>query len=49
MEVKLTKLGWQIVYTENKFINKNMWGKTVNNKVYSSWNEAWHYLDKCAE
>ena len=49
MEVKLTKLGWQIVYAENQFINKNMWGKTVNNKIYNSWDEAWHYLDKCAE
>lgn len=49
MEVKLTNLGWQIIYTPNLFINPEMWGKSINDKVYNSWDEAWNYLDKCAE
>ena len=39
--------GWQIVYTPNIFINKEMWNKPINNKVYESWLEASHYIDKC--
>jgi len=48
MKVVLTKLGWQIVYTENQFINKEMWEKPVNNKIYNSWNDANHDLEKWA-
>lgn len=40
--------GWQIVYTPNKFTNPDLWNKPVNNKVYKSWDEAAHMLDKWA-
>lgn len=39
--------GWQIVYTPNQFINKEMWNKPANDKVFKTWYEASHYLDKC--
>lgn len=41
--------GWQIVYLPNKFTNRKLWGKPVNNKVYESWDSACHDLDKWAE
>jgi hypothetical protein len=40
--------GWQIVYTPNIFIKREMWGKPVNKKVYESWDSAMHDLDKWA-
>lgn len=49
MQVVMTKLGWQIIYTPNQYINPEMWGKSVNDKVYKSWNAANHDLDKWAE
>lgn len=41
--------GWQIVYTTNHFIKKEIWHKPVNNKIYESWDSAMHDLDKWAE
>jgi hypothetical protein len=41
--------GWRIVYTPNQFINRELWGKPVNNKIYESWDSACHDLDKWAE
>lgn len=49
MKVELTSLGWQIIYTPNQFINPEMWGKSVNGKVYKSYDDAMHDLDKWAE
>lgn len=40
--------GWQIVYTPNNFTNPDLWGKPVNDKIYESWDEAAHMLDKWA-
>lgn len=40
--------GWRIIYTPNEFLKKEMWGKPVNNKVYESWLDAMHDLDKWA-
>ena len=41
--------GWRIVYTPNQFINRELWGKPVNNKIYESWDSACYDLDKWAE
>ena len=41
--------GYQIVYLENIFINPNKWGKSINGKLYTSWEEASSVLDKLAE
>ena len=51
MEIRYNheKKGWEIVYTRNNFINPKMWGKSVNNKIYESWDSAAHDLDKWAE
>ena len=40
--------GWQIVHLPNQFINRELWGKPVNNKVYESWDSECHDLDKWA-
>ena len=42
------KGGWVIVYTPNQWIKKDLWGKPVNDKVYESWDEAMHVMDKWA-
>lgn len=51
MEIRYNpeRKGWEIVYTPNNFINHKMWGKSVNNKIYESWDSAAHDLDKWAE
>lgn len=51
MEIKYNAQlnGWQIVYTPNQFIKKEMWHKPVNNKIYDTWGSAMHDLDKWAE
>ena len=41
--------GYQIVYTPNMWIRSERWNKSVNGKVYESWDSANHDLDKCAE
>jgi len=41
--------GWRIVYTPNQFINRELWGEPVNNKIYKSWDSACHDLDRWAE
>lgn len=41
--------GWQIVYNERNCIARNLWNKPVNNKIYESWDDAQHDLDKWAE
>ena len=41
--------GWQIVYIKTAWCNPILWGKSVNDKVYDSWESACHDLDKWAE
>lgn len=41
--------GFQIVYTPNNFIKKEIWNKPVNNRIYDSWGSACHDLDRWAE
>lgn len=41
--------GWQIVYMKTAWRNPILWGKSVNDKVYDSWESACHDLDKWAE
>lgn len=37
---------WQIVYSQNDFIKKDMWHQPVNSMVFDTWDDAAHYLDK---
>lgn len=37
--------GWLVVWTPNIRINREKWGKSVNNIVFKSWNEASAYID----
>lgn len=40
--------GWQIVYTPNQHIRRELWDKPVNDKIYESWDSACYDLDKWA-
>lgn len=43
------KNGWQIVFLPNEFIKDSAWYQPVNNKIFASYDEAVHYLDRCSE
>ena len=43
------KNGWQIVHLPNEFIKASAWNQPINDKVFASYDEAVHYLDKCSE
>ena len=40
--------GWQIVWVPNVHIKRELWHKPVNNKIYESWDDALHDMDKWA-
>lgn len=41
--------GFQIILLPNRLWKKEAWNKPINNKIYESWDDAMHYIDKCAE
>lgn len=41
--------GWQIVWLKTAWHNPAIWGKSVNGKVYKSWDSASHDIDKWSE
>lgn len=40
---------FQIVHTPNIFINRKAWNQPVNDRLYETWDEASHDIDKWAE
>lgn len=40
--------GFQIVFTPNDWINKDLWNTSYDGKVYQTWDAAMHILDKMA-
>lgn len=40
---------FQIVHTPNIFINKAVWNKPVNDRLYETWDEASHDIDRWSE
>lgn len=51
MEIVFNKKlnGWQIVWLKTAWHNPAIWGKSVNGKVYDSWESASHDIDKWSE
>jgi hypothetical protein len=51
MEIIFNKAlnGWQIVYLKMAWLNPILWGKSVNGKVYDSWESADNDLAKWGE
>ena len=41
--------GFQILFTKRNGINPDLWHKPVNERVYQTWGDAMHDLDKWAE
>lgn len=51
MEIVFNKQlnGWQIVWLKTAWHSPAVWGKSVNGKVYDSWESASHDIDKWSE